>query len=317
MNNTISVIPLAKTPDYYEEVLHIIEQELNYSSSYSYENDFNLLMNSNNWENCFLIFSDKKLVGHIGVRELNLTLNGFSLPVLFLGGITIRKEFQGRGIFKNAFEEILNKFKNQHALHLLWSGHQDLYKKFHFYEVGQIFQTGNESFLNLQSFLHRKLNTLKREEQEFIQKCYQKTFSKCVKVQRTPQDWEMIFQISSIDVYFQRRDQEYISYFFVNKGQDLQDIIHEVGAVDDQCLEILFEEIEKFKLWVPTLKHHQASSTTLFLAQVRIENMTLLNDWLEKLNQTKLDPRESLETNTNDLFQNKNLQFFIPGVDSI
>lgn len=317
MNNNISVISLAKIPDYYDEVLRIIEAELNYSAPHHYENDFYPLMNSNNWENCFLIFNEQQLVGHIGVRELNLTLKSFTLPVLFLGGITIKKEFQGKGIFKFAFQDVLAKFQGQHALHFLWSGHQDLYKKFNFYEVGQIYQTGNESFINLQSFLHKKLNALSNDEKNFIKNCFENSFLQSVKIQRTSQDWEAIFQIPSVDVYFQLKDQKYISYFFINKGQDLQDIVHEIGALDQECLDLILEEMNKFKLWLPFLKHHQVSSTALYLAQVRIENITLLNSWLDKLNITQLKIENGVEKNAQLFFQSKGLSFYIPGVDSI
>lgn len=317
MNNNISIISLAKTPDYYDEVLSIIETELNYTAPHSYENDFYPLMNSNNWENCYLIFYNQKLVGHIGVRELDLTFKTYTLPVLFLGGITIKKEFQGKGIFKFAFKNILSKFQGQHALHFLWSGHQDLYKKFNFYEVGQIYQTGNESFINLQSFLHKKLNALNNDEKNFIKSCFDNSFLQTVKIQRTPQDWEAIFQIASVDVYFQLKDQKYISYFFINKGQDLQDIVHEVGAIDLESLNLIIEEVNKFKLWLPFLSNHQASSTALYLAQARIENLTLLNAWLEKLNISQLKIEDGMEKNTQILFQSKELSFYIPGVDSI
>lgn len=317
MNNTISIISLSKLPDYYEEVIRIIEQELAYSADNSYERDFYPLVNSNNWENCFLIFLNQNLIGHIGIREINFTLKDIKLPILFLGGICIKKEYQGRGLFKLAFTDVLKKFQHQHALHFLWSGHQELYKKFHFYEVGQIFQTGNDNFVNLQSFSHKKLNMLSIDEKEFLLQCYKNSFSQYVKVDRSPQDWENIFQMSSVDVFFQLKDQKKIGYFLINKGQDLQDIIHEIGAIDEFNLSQLIEENEKFKLWLPNPLHHLESSTTLFLGQVRIENFSLLNDWLQKLNIAPLSEQKSLEENTRELFQANNLIFYIPGVDSI
>ena len=58
-SNNLSLTTLSENPEYFEEVIKLIEEGFHYSESHHYEKDFAPLVDPLNFENCF-IYIDKE-----------------------------------------------------------------------------------------------------------------------------------------------------------------------------------------------------------------------------------------------------------------
>lgn len=293
---------LEKNPEYYNEVIELIEDEFHYEHNHKYEKDFAPLMNPNNFENCLLIINkdNRELAAHLGFFKKNLAYHHLFLPVIFIGGIVTKKKYQGN----NLFRELINhcfKINNHAGLFLLWSELQGLYEKFGFTRAGAILETGKNVITDENipiGFIKTKFNQLTNSEFSEIKKIYsdeieQKKFT----VSRTSMDWDIIQQMSSVDLYIKKNDQNKISaYFCYGKGNDLKQIIHEFGSINfKQDLKLL----ENFKLWL-TEEHiidypnHQLQ----YNAFIKIGNIETLNRFLST-NNIKINDYQHPEINFN------------------
>lgn len=320
MQRILSYLPLKQVPQHFDEIIHIVEEELGYFPENSFANDFLPLMEPHNWENCYVLFLGNEVIGHIGLKPTLFYLNNLKLPVCFIGGICLKKQYQGKGYFKEVFPAILNHRKKDFALFALWTGEADGYKKFGFYELGKMVQAGEYDFDNSLRFFCRKLNELSIEEKNFIKLSYQHSFQQYLKPERNNHDWETIFRMPSVDVYFKKRNENILSYFIINKGQDLTQIIHEIGATNEREFMQLCNDLNKFKMWLPdNMGHLFPNATFLFLGVFKLANPELLIEFTQvlgvllNLKDQNLNEKEILE-----LFFNSNqINFYIPGVNSI
>lgn len=320
MQRVLSYLPLKQVPQHFEEIVQIIEEELGYSPENSFQNDFLPLMEPHNWENCYVLFLGNEVIGHIGLKPTLFYLSDLKFPICFIGGICLKKQYQGKGYFKEIFPTLLNSQKKNFALFALWTGEAEGYKKFGFYELGKMVQTGEYDFDNSLRFFHRKLSELSVEEKNFIKQSYQHSFQQYLKPERKNHDWESIFSMTSVDVYFKKRNETILSYFMINKGQDLTQIIHEIGAVDEREFIQLYTDLNKFKMWLPdNMGHLFPNATFLFLGVFKLANTELflkharqLGIPLTQLNQ-EINEKETLEA----FFNSDKINFYIPGVNSI
>lgn len=319
MKTQLALLPLKKVPQYYNEVVQIIEKELGYTPANHFSDDFLPLMEANNWENCYVIFKDQEVIGHIGIKPTTFSFNEIELRFALIGGICLKEKHQGKGYFKEVFPQILNERKNEFALFLLWTGEAQGYQKFGFYEIGRMIQTGEYNFDNSLRFFARKLNLLSSEEKEYIKTSYQHSFRNHFKPQRSAHDWEVFFRMPSVDVYFKRRSDKFLSYFMINKGQDLTQIIHEIGSHDHNEFIQLCHDLNKFKTWLPdNMGHESSQSTFLFLGVFKLGNYDHLSLVGKKLGLALPPFRPDNEKEILESFLNsEKVNFYIPGINSI
>ncbi len=314
MKMNINIDSLAKHQDRYDELISLIHETFQYSESFKFNIDFLPLVHPSNWKNCFLIFNEKELIGHIGFCNKKFLYKNIIIDCAFIGGVCIKEQYQGKGIFKNSMNIILEKIKNV-SLVFLWSGHDKGYQQFNFYESGKIFQTGTMTFEPLANFSHSKLSELTQEEKSCIINAYNTTTKKFITPMRSLHDWEIIFSMSSIEVYFKKYPDKKFSYFFINKGQDLFNIIHEYGSNDLESEKELIENIQKYKLWspIPVNSNH---TNVFYLANIRIHNKNLLKAWANELG-FDIDFDLSEKEIIDQIFNSQEFIFYIPGCDSI
>ncbi len=319
MNTKITLTPLNKVPEKYNEMISIIEEELGYSPDNQFSSDFYPLVEPSNWKNCYLICHENEIIGHIGLRPTTFFQNNIEIEIGLIGGICIKKQFQGKGIFKNIFPILLNEKKNDFALFILWTGESLGYQKFGFYELGRMIQTGEHDFENTLRFSVKKLNKLNEEEKDYIKSSYQHSFSQYLKPKRTEMDWEIFFSIPSVDVYFKNRNHKLLSYFMINKGQDLNQVIHEIGSHDTIEFSQLCHDLNKFKMWLPSnMGHESTNAIFLFLGVFKLANYNMLNEIATKLGQQLPPPELATEKEILEIFLNSNkINFYIPGINSI
>ncbi len=254
---------LAKSPEYYKDVIKLIEESLNYEAKYSFEKDFWPLINPNNHKNCHILIDKKsdKVVAHIGVKKRDIRVKRNKYPVILLGGIVTDKDYRGQGHFKNLFNDIIKHYEDKCAFYLLWSEKDYLYEKYSFFEFGTIIQTGNQIFdekkANELGFIKKEHTKLNEQEKIEVKELHDNNYKNYISFNRKARDWYDVSQIKSTDLYIKHKDQErqkeVIAYFYVNKGQDLKDIIHEVSFFSD---EDMIEKLSPFKLWLP--EKHQS-----------------------------------------------------------
>ena len=261
MIKTLKDLPQKKA-----QTLSLIETSFDYSSDNSFEIDFYPLMKDENAANNFILLEGDKVIGHIGIvyKELKLSLRSFLIPML--GGIAIDKDYRGKGKFKPFFNQVLASIKDS-PFFLLWSDKLDLYEHFDFYPCIEQFEyTGNLEMDN-PNYIKMKLSELSDKEIKELSIIYNN--SQELRYERSIEDWIELKKISSSDIYIKKENNIIKNYFFMNKGEDLSDIIYEYGDVDD------IEEMSTYGiLWSPWNfeVENEQHKTLLYAALIRINN---------------------------------------------
>ncbi len=251
---------LSKSPDFYEETIDLIQKSFRYDSENSFSKDFWPLMNPHNHKRCHIVIDkDKnKVICHIGFCFRDIRVAGQKFPIALIGAIATDENYQGQGIFKRLFNELIEQYIKDVSFFLLWSEKDEMYSKFNFFEFGSVIQTGVED-LNITEieqigFSKTKLANLSPQDLTQIKVLYSHNYNKYISLNRRSKDWDQLCYITSSDLYIKRNDKNIIThYFFANKGFDLSNVIHEISFYND---EELIEKLSKFKLWLP--EKHQS-----------------------------------------------------------
>lgn len=334
---------LGKHPEYFDETLLLIEKSLNYSEKNKFEIDFYPLINQFNTHHChILIDENKKVVAHIGFKERQLLIGKKTFPVVLIGGICVHPQLRGMGVFKSFFEESFTPYKEKSALALLWSDQQLLYEKFDFFQAGSIIQTGDKIFSIKDSpdFITKgSLND--KETFDEVKTIYNIAIKeKYLTLKRDERQWDEIFEIKSTDLYLIKRAQITDGYFFMNKGEDLNGIIHEIAFREND--EYYLDRLQQYKIWLPEHAYSKIpGSKNLYTCFIKSCNNDLFKNFVnfytnEMINITKIDSQKvvfTFENGTLELTRSNFLQilfgpsraqelsrlkpFFISGVDSI
>ena len=209
-----TVKTLQQVPNKLEECLKLIENSFNYESPYSFKDDFELLIHESNWSNCFLLEADGEVICTVFTLPRLLLYKDATLPVLFIGGISVHHSYRGQGHFKSLLETILLT-QNSYGLFLLWPDLSSMYEKFNFFEFGLI-----EEITPTKA---NKLRPLDEKEFRNLAPLYEKLKEKYIIPERSKEDWNLLWLSTSID----KMSDDNNSAYFLNKGMDLQNIIHE------------------------------------------------------------------------------------------
>lgn len=295
---------LANSPELLEKTLKLIEEQFHYSNEHSFYSDFYPLMFQENHNNCHLLVDkDKNVIAHIGLCKRTLAKKQNSTKIYLIGGIAVDSAYQGQGIFKDFFHNIINEYEQKCSFFLLWSEKNFLYSKYDFHEFGCVIQTGSDSF-NIDEKLFTKTNIKKISKQDLkdIKSLYNNN-ENYIHLVRTNRDWENIFQIKGADLYIKREEGRITNYFFVNKGADLKDIIHEINFLNN---EELINSIKNLKLWLPE-KHKQYISyeKELFLALIRVNVNEHTVNFLNSLFNNEIIFNEITNKNVSFTYQDK------------
>ncbi len=284
---------LAKFPHYYQQTVRLIENAFKYPSGQSFTIDFYPLMRQENWKHCHILIEDEKVVAHVGVLLKTLTIN---TPVAFLGGIAVDHELQGKGIFRQIFEATLSQYQNKIAFFVLWSDLASLYKKFDFYQAGQCNQTGDSIFTPPSNYQQCTLSSLSCNDIERLHHLYNSDPSTSyVTIKRDHSDWTILGHISSASLYVKRDAKNRIdAYFFVGKGADLTDIIHE-NASSKESKPNHLNALAPYRLWLSS--DYPSPTKSLFLGLFRMGSSHLFKKFIEiylddQLKILKLSPHQ-------------------------
>ena len=265
------VTNLEESPEYEKETLELIESSLGYKKNNQFSIDFYPLFNKDNFKNCFILLEDKKVIGHIGCLNKKFELLT-EHSINMYGGIAIHTDFRGKGLFTDFFHEAL-KSSPKAALHFLWSEQLELYEKFGFYPCVELIHYDRTDSVSSHRWSQTKLKDISQKDLNQIKDLY--TSIEEIRLLRDDKHWTALSKIS----YIKREGEKILNYFFMHKGQDLKDIIHEYGVIDEQELS---ELISFGHLWSPFKGDAELSHQILFGSVVRVGDSKLFNYFLNE-----------------------------------
>lgn len=274
---SMNVTNLKNSPELVTQTLNLIEQSFKYTQDNNFDVDFYPLFSKDNFENCFVVIEDDKVLAHIGRLTKTLTINKKDFSFNMYGGIAVDEQVRGKGLFKEFFNDLLAREEKSNVFSLLWSEKVELYKKFSFYpciELNAYHQT-NVSSQNKYQVKKKLLRDLEIEETQRIQKLY--GLNNELRPNRNTNNWEQLAKVHSSDLYLISSENKISNYFFINKGQDLTNIIHEYGYIDEEQLSIMTQYGQVWSTFVSD-KHkiHQ-----LFGSLARINNYDRLKEFVK------------------------------------
>ncbi|MFA6237380.1 MAG: GNAT family N-acetyltransferase [Bacteriovorax sp.] len=349
-SNNFALTTLSQNPEYFEEVIQLIEEGFHYSELHHYEKDFAPLVDPMNFENCYLYIDAEtsKVAAHLAVCIRTLIQDNCEMKVALIGGIVTNKDHRNRGLFKNLMEHVLSVYREQASLFILWSDLEGIYEKFYFYRTGGMIETGKRNFSSSErpgGYEKTRFPALSEKDFENIINLYNNfNEKKFFTVKRDEKDWSILKEMNSIDLYIKKNNSgEIIRYFCVNKGRDLTNIIHEISCLDQSEYLLMLKELEGYKIWLPETELDKINSTEIYYtAFMKIGNLTMLNNFLTEISNNRLllkevnneavifefktktyevSPKDFLQhlfgPNPLEEFAPYALSLYIPGADSI
>jgi hypothetical protein len=258
----MNVLTLNDRPEKLEECLSLITTAFNYPDKYSYKEDFALLTQTKNHSNCYFIEEEGQVVATLFTLPRKLLYKDTAIPVLFLGGISVRDENRGGGLFRSLLETV-TLLNSHNALFLLWSDLSSLYEKFSFHEFGLVQQIEEAS--NDLDILTPGAISLRPQ----LKKSYEEISQNCLIPERTDEDWDSLLSSSSISFLQDKNGSSY----FVGKGYDLQGICHEhyLFATDDSPL------VPKYWNYAPS----EDARDLRYMGFLRLGNLEVLSELLD------------------------------------
>lgn len=296
---------LAKSPQFLEATLKLIENSFEYDANNSFDMDFAPLVQQNNLHNCHIILNDQnEVIAHIGCLIKELKFAKWSHPVLFIGGIAVDKKFRGQGIFKKLFSHILEHYHHRVAMFMLWSDQVAMYNRFGFYPaIDQFAYENKKSTCHEHSFKQVKISELSIEDQEDIHFLYESY--PAWQCDRAKDDWKVINNMESAELYIRRNKDGHISeYFFKGKGADLQGVIHEANLSGQQAS--LAELQEYGTLWSNLIVSDEARP--LYGSVVKIGDPAMFSDFVYDYTQRAIEILEINESTIRFRFQDRGFE---------
>lgn len=219
---------------------HDLSNSFGYLPAFDIGIDFFPLFTKKTLSDSFFLEHKNEVVGSIFVKEKTLQIKSSIFTCLCMGGIFIKKEHRGKGIFRTFFEKVIKELSDHQNpdFFILWSEQEELYKKFNFFPAGNTYykqettqgKTPEWEVSNLNSLSNNDFNQIKNL---WKNKVFKNSFF------RTDSDWDELKKITSCSIYLKRGKEGLIeSYFLMSKGMDLNGIVHEFTD-DEQTLSII------------------------------------------------------------------------------
>jgi predicted N-acetyltransferase YhbS len=238
---------LSSFPELEAQANELIEEVFSYSKDHSFKVDFAALASTRHLGERFVLIDSAKfeVVAHIGTRIRDFIWQSQVIPVCMIGGVAVKKDLQGQGIFKFLMDKVLSDLDSQCALFLLWSDKHEMYEKWDFYLAGKqwCYRSNQTSAIKIDQ---QTYSSLSEEQKKSLKSFYKSHINKnFFSPLRSDDDWQDIEQIKSSH-YIPLED----GYLFMNKGMDLNGIIHE--CVTSESINSLMNRIGDLGiLWYP------------------------------------------------------------------
>lgn len=224
---------LQARPDKYLDTLALIEKSFGYDEGNSFAVDFYPLMKEGNRKNCWILLDDETeeetVVAHCGALSKEFYIDGKSFSSIFIGGVAVDEAHRGQGHSSKLLKHIFATYPHA-ALYVLWSDKVEMYKKAGFQPCIELFQNPQRPSPSL--FEETELSKLSKQELSDIISLYQNPRE--IRVHRSERDWKDLEKITSARLFIKRDQSKISNYFFLDKGQDLNGVIHEYGHLKDR-----------------------------------------------------------------------------------
>ena len=294
--NNFALTTLSQNPEYFEEVISLIEEGFHYQEGQHFEKDFAPLVNPLNFENCYLYIDQESntVAAHLALSLRTMIKGDAEINVALIGGIVTNKKYRGRNLFKSLMDNVLLQHKEKVGLFILWSDLENIYEKFSFFRTGGLIETGKRNFSDSErpsGFGKTKFSVLNDRDFSSIVELYRSFNQKYFfTIKRDDKDWSVIREMDTIDLFIKRNSDGTIAkYFCVNKGRDLTNIIHEVSCQKSSDYLPFLNTLSSFKLWLPESEAKNVSSSDLFYtAFIRIGSIDRLNSFLKVVTKNEL-----------------------------
>lgn len=313
-SNNFALTTLSQNPEYFEEVIRLIEEGFHYSESHHYEKDFAPLVDPLNFENCYLYIDAEtnKVAAHLAVCIRTIIKGERETNVALVGGIVTSKGHRNKSLFKNLMEHALTQYADQVSLYILWSDLEAIYEKFFFYRTGGVIETGKRNLSASErpgGYEKTKFLSLPEKDFESIISLYSNFNEKYFfTIKREEKDWSIIREMNSIDLYLKKNNHgEVIRYFCANKGRDLTNVIHEISCINRNEYLPMLKELEEYKVWLPETELEIVNNSEIYYtAFMRLGNIDLLNKFLGAISGNELRLVKMLDQDVTFEFKNKN-----------
>ena len=267
----MNVLTLNDKPEKLQECLELITQAFNYPPDHSYKDDFALLVEEANHSNCYFIEQDQEVVATLFTLPRVLTYKELEIPVLFMGGISVKDANRGGGLFRSLLETV-TLLNSNNALYLLWSDLSSLYEKFSFHEFGLVQELVSSQDLSTLE----KLGPANKSIKSQLQKMYLELSDSSLMPKRSDKDWDLLLTSPSIDFLQDSSG----SVYFIGKGHDLQGICHEHYLFDKS------DQPQVPKLW--NYNPSESATNLRYMGFLRLGNLEVLNALIEKTSKGRL-----------------------------
>jgi len=273
---------LSEVPELYSDVLRLVEKNLGYEADFHVHEDFAPLFDQSNWVNSYLLLDGEKPIAHLGLKIRKIR----GMNIGMIGAVVVAEEYRGHGYSQKLMEEVISDHQSELVCFLLWSDQIELYKKFGFFLCGHQYQLVQSSKIN-SSYITTKYSLCSDSFKTQIRALYDNYWcKKFLSFERSPQDWELIEKITSSDLYLKIQDNKVESYFFKNKGQDLQNIIFEYGSVIND--ELFIPELSSYgTIW----SADPISEEAQFQFMLAIGDQNLFKTFIETISSQKINIR--------------------------
>ncbi len=306
---SIQISNLKDSPNKVSETLNLIEDSLNYSSENSFEQDFYPLFNIDNHGNCYIVLKNDEVIAHIGFCPREVIINNHLIPIGMIGGICVKKEYQGQKIFSELFSRVIHSHEEDCAFFMLWSDKNDIYEKFGFFEFGQNYI---HTLMGTNKFEQTYFQNLTQIEKNQIEVLYNGFHQNTIFINREEFDWDIIANIKS-ELHIYKEDNLIKAYYFKSKGQDLSGIVHELTFADTKYLNYINEQ----EVWHPRPLDDQPLAIT-YSGMMRANTNQHFVDFINMISDNSIEIQEFSQTEINFIFKENEftlgLNQFINGV---
>ncbi|MDD0854565.1 GNAT family N-acetyltransferase [Halobacteriovorax sp. GB3] len=299
---------LARNPEFLIQTLGLIEKSFQYPKEHSFETDFYPLLNPHNYKNCHILLNEnKEVIAHVGVKLRTLNFKETNSPVALLGGICMREDYRGKGIFKAFFNECINIYSTKVSFFLLWSDKSELYGKFSFFQAGGIIQTGDMIIdpEYLPPYLEKA--ELSPKTMPDIRYCYKSGIEgRFLTLKREESDWNDFMNIKSANLYFIKNSSSVDGYLLCGKGADLKDVIHEVAFAQNEAFHL--EKLSEYQLWLSESEYKRfKSKKTIYMGLFKVGNHLLFQNFINAYTRGLIKVIKIDQDNVHFNFENSNI----------
>ena len=299
----LEIFSLHERPELFDDSIKLIEECFDYARPHRFEVDFYPLVKKSNSRNLYVLLEAGRVIAHLGFLPKKLKFGSATWPTLLLGGIAIAKEFRGQGHFHALWEHFL-KVAPESLGYILWSELEDFYTKYGFCQIGMVETIGEGKGATPPSYRHQPYKDLSPVQKGEIRDIFERFTQDLVTLERDDNAWNDIESITSSNLFINlNKNGKVGSYFFIDKGQDLQGVIHE--AFGESLLERDFADCLR---WPPKRDIRQISQNIIYSCFFKIGNVELFKNFVQVISNGEISIQEANQSKIQFSLKGENYQ---------